>query len=54
MWQRCAGEVIVILLCYLLPLVEEPLLKHAAQQLLGELGASSGQVQDDYIAEMCR
>lgn len=31
-----------------------PLLKQAAQQLLGELGASSGQVQDDYVAEMCR
>jgi hypothetical protein len=31
-----------------------PLLKHAAQQLLGEVGASLGQVQDDYVAEMCR
>jgi hypothetical protein len=30
-----------------------PQLKHAAQQLLGEVGAS-GQVQDDYVAEMCR
>jgi hypothetical protein len=31
-----------------------PQLKQAAQQLLAEMGASSGQVQDDYVAEMCR
>lgn len=31
-----------------------PQLKLAAQQLLGEIGAASGQLQDDYVAEMCR
>lgn len=31
-----------------------PLLKAAAQQVLGELGAGNGQVQDDYVAEMVR
>lgn len=31
-----------------------PLLKAAAQQILGELGVSGVSVQDDYVAEMCR
>lgn len=31
-----------------------PLLKSAAQQLLSEIGAGAVQVQDDYVAELCR
>eukprot|EP00775_Hariotina_reticulata_P012383 gene12383-12517_t len=33
---------------------ELPLLKACAQQVLGELGAGAAQLQDDYVAEMCR
>eukprot|EP00878_Enallax_costatus_P020102 GHUV01021234.1.p1 GENE.GHUV01021234.1~~GHUV01021234.1.p1 ORF type:complete len:521 (+),score=136.35 GHUV01021234.1:1712-3274(+) len=31
-----------------------PLLKAVAQQLLSEIGAGAAQVQDDFVAEMCR
>ena len=42
--------------CFCCSDVEEdvPLLKAALQQILGELGVTGANVQDDYVAEMCR